>query len=42
MHSTGHTVSVPLSGLAKATAYEYQVIVGCTVDPLNAGNFTTR
>jgi len=42
VHSTGHTVSVPLSGLAKATAYEYQVIVGCTVDPLNAGNFTTR
>jgi hypothetical protein len=42
VHSTGHTVSVPLKGLAPASAYEYQVIVGCVVDPLSSGQFTTR
>ncbi len=42
VHSNGHTVSVPLHGLAPASAYEYQVIVGCSVDPLNSGSFTTR
>jgi hypothetical protein len=40
-HSGGRAVTVPLRGLARGTDYEFDVVVGCDVDPLSAGKFTT-
>jgi hypothetical protein len=41
LHTGGRPVTVALPGLSARTSYEYDVVVGCVVDPLSAGTLST-